>query len=357
MYRNTWVEINLDSIYHNVSEIKKCTGYDTLYAVVKANAYGHGDIEVAKVALEAGATHLAVAFLDEALRLRKHFDCPILVLGYTEEKYFDLASENDITLTITHDINYNLPLKVHLKIDSGMNRIGFKSPEYYKEVLNKLKNSTNIEVEGVFTHLATAGSNELYYKKQIEALEQFDLEGLFVHVNNSAGMLAYKNMFNSGRLGIAMYGLIPYDGKLPVTLLQAFTFHANITNVKRISAGESVGYGATFTARKDEFIATIAVGYADGWIRAHKGREVSINGKRYKTVGNVCMDQLMILVDETVQLGDTVSLINHDITVDEVASDLNTINYEIVCSISDRVPRVFKRNGEVTHIRNDRFTK
>ncbi len=355
MYRNTWVEINLDSIYHNVSVIKSHTGYKKLYAVVKANAYGHGDIEVAKVALEAGATHLAVAFLDEAVRLRKYFTCPILVLGYTEEKYFDVAREHDIELTVTHMFSYDKPLKVHIKIDTGMNRIGVKSVDEYNELLHHIEESKNVTLEGIFTHLATAGSDDDYYKMQIETLNHFNIDKKLVHVNNSAGMLAYNNFFNAGRLGIAMYGLIPYDGKMPTTLLQAFSFHARITNVKKIVAGEAVGYGATYVANKPEYIATIAVGYADGWIRAHKGREVSINGKRFKTVGNVCMDQLMILVDETVCKGDIVSLINDDITVDEVAKDLNTINYEIVCSISDRVPRVFKRNGEIVKTNNYRF--
>ena len=169
--------------------------------------------------------------------------------------------------------------------------------------------------------------------------------------------LAYKNNYAAGRLGIAMYGLTPYDGHLPIELQQAFSFHANIVAVKKIKAGESVGYGATYTAEKDEFIATIAVGYADGWIRAHRGRSVSIKGKRYSMIGTICMDQLMILVDDTIELGDEVSLINDYITVDEVAKDLNTINYEIVCSISDRVPRVFVRHGEVVEIKNYRFSE
>lgn len=355
MYRSTWVEINLDSIYHNVKSIKEYTGYDKLYAVVKANAYGHGDIEVAKVALEAGATHLAVAFLDEALRLRKYFDCPILVLGYTEEKYFDLASENDIELTITHDVEYDKLLKVHIKVDTGMNRLGLKSPNEFKNLVKKVNDSDNLSLEGVFTHLATAGSNDDYYESQIEELREFDISHNFIHVNNSAGMLAYKNNFDAGRLGIAMYGLTPYEGALPVELKQAFSLHAKITNVKQIFRGESVGYGATFTAEKDEYIATIAIGYADGWIRAHRGCDVSINGKRYQSVGTICMDQMMIKVDDTVKLGDVVSLINDDITVDEVAERMNTINYEVTCSISDRVPRIFIRNNEVIKTVNYRF--
>lgn len=355
MYRGTWVEINLDSIYHNVSEIKKYTGYDKLYAVVKANAYGHGDIEVAQTALEAGATHLAVAFLDEAVRLRKYFDCPILVLGYTEEKYFDIASENNISLTITHDINYDKPLNVHIKVDTGMNRLGMKSPMEFHKLVKKVTESNNLTLEGIFTHLATAGSNDDYYESQIEELKEFEIDHEFIHVNNSAGMLAYKNNFNAGRLGIAMYGLTPYEGQLPVELKQAFSLHAKITNVKQIFTGESVGYGATYTAEKDEYIATIAIGYADGWIRAHRGCDVSINGKRYKSVGTICMDQMMIKVDETVQLGDVVSLINDDITVDEVADRMDTINYEVTCSISDRVPRLFKRNGKVIKEQNYRF--
>ncbi len=355
MYRNTWVEINLDSIYNNVKAIKEYTGYDKLYAVVKANGYGHGDIEVAEVALEAGATHLAVAFLDEAIRLRKYFTCPILVLGYTDEAHFDIASKHNIALTITKEIYFDKPLSVHIKVDTGMNRLGVKSKDEYSKIVDSINNCKNITLEGAFTHLATAGSNDSFYNGQIEKLKEFGIPKSLVHANNSAGMLAYKNNFSIGRLGIAMYGLAPYKGLLPVQLEQAFSFYSNITSVKRINKGEAVGYGATFVADKEEYIATIPVGYADGWIRAHKGRDVSIKGKRFKIVGNICMDQLMILVDDTILLGDTVALINDDITVDEVSRDLDTINYEIVCSISDRVPRVFIKNSKVLKTNNYRF--
>ncbi|XMB67193.1 alanine racemase [Mycoplasmatota bacterium zrk1] len=355
MFRDTWAEIDLDRIKHNVSVIKNYTDYDKLYAVVKANGYGHGDIEVAEAALSAGATHLAVAFLDEALRLRKYFTAPILVLGYTSEDYFDLASENDISLTIIDDIDYDGLLNVQLKIDTGMNRIGFKDTNEIKEIIKKINKSKNLSLEGIYTHLATAGSDDVYYENQVAKLNVLYLDKNLIHVNNSAGMLAYSNFFTAGRLGIAMYGLSPYEGKLPVELKQAFSLYSRITNVKKINKGESVGYGATFTATEDSFIATIPIGYADGFLRYHKGRSVEINNKQYKIVGNVCMDQLMVLVDETIKKNDIVALINDNITVDMLANDLNTINYEIVCSISDRVPRVYKKNGKVIKLNNYRF--
>jgi len=354
MYRHTWAEIDLDRIYHNVKVIKEHSGYESIYAVVKANGYGHGDIEVAEVALEAGATHLAVAFLDEAIRLREFFDVPILVMGYTDPEYFDLASEHDISVTIIDDIDYDKPLKVHIKVDTGMNRIGLKDSKEIHKLIDKISQSDNLVLEGIFTHLATAGSNEDYYNMQMSNFTELGLSG-FIHVDNSAGMIAYKHKFNAARLGISMYGLKPYDGKLPVELKQAFSLYSCITNVKKISKGESVGYGATFTAKKESYIATIPIGYADGFLRYHKGREVEIAGRRYRIVGNVCMDQLMILVDETVKKDDIVALINDEITVDEIANDLDTINYEIVCSISDRVPRVYKRNQEVVKVNNYRF--
>ncbi|XMB85982.1 alanine racemase [Mycoplasmatota bacterium WC44] len=355
MYRDTWVEVDLDRIYHNVKVIKEYTGYDMLYAVVKANGYGHGDIEVAEVALEAGATHLAVAFLDEAIRLREHFDVPILVLGYTSKEYFDIASELNISLTITEAIYYDKPLNVHLKIDTGMNRLGLSTVEEIQNLLEIINKSPNLNLEGVFTHLATAGSNDEYYFKQLSRFKEVMPKNTFIHVNNSAGMLAYKEKYNAGRLGIAMYGLAPYEGELPVELRQAFSLNSTITRVHKITKGEAVGYGASFVASKDSYIGTVPIGYADGFLRYHKGREVSINGKRYKIVGNICMDQLMVLVDETVKQHDIVELINDDITVDELASDLNTINYEIVCSISDRVPRIYKRNNKVVKINNYRY--
>jgi len=355
MFRDTWVEIDLDAIYHNVKVIKEYTGYENLYVVVKANAYGHGDVEVAASALNAGATHLAVAFLDEAIRLRRYFDVPILVMGYVDPEYYELASVNDIEIIVTEAIDFDMPLDVHLKIDTGMNRIGVKTKEEIETIINSIEKCKSVSLVGIMTHLATAGSNDSYYEMQINKLKELAPEGIFVHVNNSAGMLAYGGNFDAGRLGISMYGLKPYDGILPVELKQAFSLHSRITNVKKIKKGESVGYSATFTAEEDCFIAAIPIGYADGFIRKNKGRDVLINQIRYKLVGNICMDQCMILVDENVQAGDVVSLINDAITVDEVAKDLDTINYEIVCLISDRVPRIYKENNSVVKINNYRF--
>ncbi len=354
MFRDTWVEVDLDRITHNVKVIKEYTGYDKIFAVVKANGYGHGDIEVAETALAAGATHLAVAFLDEALRLRKHFTCPILVLGYTSEDYFELASENNISLTIIDDFEYDGKLNVHLKIDTGMNRLGLDNSTDILRMIEKI-NKSKVNLEGIYTHLATAGSSDVHYYKQLNRLKSLGLDLELIHVNNSAGMLAYKEMFSAGRLGIAMYGLTPYDGVLPVELKQAFSLYSKITSVKKIQKGESVGYGATYVTSKDSYIATLPIGYADGFLRVNKGRMVEIKSKLYEIVGNVCMDQIMILVDETISKDDIVSLISDEITVGDMANDLGTINYEIVCSITDRVPRVYKSNGKITKFNNYRF--
>lgn len=372
-YRDTWSEINLDAIYNNVKNIVNHVGKKmNVYAVVKANGYGHGDIEVAKVALEAGATHLAVAFLDEALKLRQVLkDTPILVMGAIRTSDIELAAKNNISISV-HDMEWFKELldydkeqiKIHLKIDSGMNRIGFKDNKSTIEFINKLRKNDSIILEGLFTHFSTAdNSNDDYFNYQLNNINNlinkintnaFEI----VHIANSATTIHHTDeiMISNGyRLGIAMYGLRPsYDIELPFKLEQAFSLYSKIIQVKKLNKGEKVGYGATYETSNEEYIATIPIGYADGIIRANQGRKVAINAKRYEIVGRVCMDQLMVRVDETVKLGDTVELLGDNITVDEAAHYLDTINYEIVCSISDRVPRIYKYKGKLIEINNYR---
>ncbi|TDO97351.1 alanine racemase [Marinomonas balearica] len=370
-YRDTWAQIDLDRIAHNVRHIKEHSGYEHLFAVVKANAYGHGDVEVASTALEAGATHLAVAFLDEALRLRaaiKHV--PILVMGPVRLSDVALAAEQNIDIT-AHDIDWITQLaqyrgpvaNVHLKIDSGMHRIGLTNAHALETANSLLSDHKCINLVGLFTHFATADGSKDYYAKQLKNVAEItagiDLAAFkYVHQSNSAALLYHDAQpnTNSARLGIAMYGLEPNDSvSSPIELKQALSLHSRITQIKRIQAGDKVGYGATYEANESLKVAVIPIGYADGWLRYHQNRPVSINGKKYPIIGRVCMDQSMILIDETVKTGDRVDLLDDQCTIEMAAKDLQTINYEIVCSISDRVPRRYMRGGKVVSERNDRF--
>ena len=371
-YRDTWAEIDLDRIQHNVSHIKAHSGFDYLFAVVKANAYGHGDLEVARAALDAGATHLAVAFLDEAVQLRPHFpDTDILVMGPIRPTDLGYAAEHKISVT-AHDLewiaqiaDYQGPgVDIHLKLDTGMNRIGLQQRSDFLLACQQLRANPAVNLCGLFSHFATADADDNYYQEQLQRfdamLDGVDLSDFkIIHQSNSAALLRHgkQHYSNAGRLGIAMYGLAPSgDEQYPVELKQAFSLHSRITQIKQIHAGDKVGYGATYEAQADEWIATLPLGYADGWLRYHQGRNVEINGKLYPLVGRICMDQCMVRIDDSIKLGDKVTLLGDKVTVTDAANDLNTINYEITCTISDRVPRVFMRKGKEVSKRNYRFS-
>jgi alanine racemase len=370
-YRDTWVEIDLDRIYHNVSRIKAHSGFETLFAVVKSNAYGHGDIEVARTALEAGATHLAVAILDEALRLRRHFpQIPILTMGPIRIDDLAVAAEHRITIT-AHDLDwidkaaaYSGPrLDIHLKLDTGMHRIGLQDREQLDLACQRLRANPAFNLCGLFSHFATADGDEAFYQQQLQRFDYFtaalDLSRFEqIHQSNSAAMLMHgkQPLSNGGRLGISMYGLTPNaDLVLPLELQQAFSLHCRITQVKQIKRGDTVGYGCSYVAETDQWIGTLPLGYADGWLRQHQDRSVEINGKRYPLVGRICMDQCTVRIDASIPVGTQVTLLGDLISITEAANDLQTINYEIVCTISDRVPRIYQRHGQQIGERNDRF--
>ncbi|MEH6649421.1 MAG: alanine racemase [Motiliproteus sp.] len=378
-YRDTWAEIDLDRIFHNVSQIKAHSGLEYLFAVVKANAYGHGDVEVARTALEAGATHLAVALLDEAIHLRRAFEqTPILVMGPIRVEDIGVAAKLNIAIT-AHDLDWveaaagyqgekeaegeSAPVDIHIKLDTGMNRIGMRQQHQFAEACRLLRSNSAFNLCGLFTHFATADGDETIYQQQLENFDRLTRDtdlGQFelIHQSNSAAMLrhARQSCCNAGRLGIAMYGLPPSDDlQLPFELQQAFSLHTRITQVKAITTGDKVGYGATYQADCDQHVATLPVGYADGWLRYHQDREIEISGKRFPLIGRICMDQSMIRVDANITAGTQVTLLGDLITVTDAANDLNTINYEITCSISERVPRLYKRHGEMISQRNDRF--
>ena len=371
-YRDTWAEVDLDAIAYNVNQIKKLHPKKDIFAVVKANGYGHGDVEVSKVALEAGVTNLAVSGLDEALGLRRAgIEAPILVLGMTRLSDVAIAAEYDITLT-AHDLKWisklvtlelEKPVKVHLKIDSGMHRLGLTSKEEIEEAYRLLTQSLPVELEGVFTHIATADNDADYMAYQVEQFQNLisgiDLSPVkYVHLENTATLLQHEFEFDHAiRLGLGLYGINPDADYIPLDfdLKPAFKLCSKLTQVKRIQKDQKVGYGATYTAEGDEWIGVVPIGYADGWIRAHQGRSVMVEGQECEIIGRVCMDQMMIRLPYEMEMGTLVTLIGEGMPVERVAREIGTISYEILCEISDRVPRVYKKDGKTIAIRKMRF--
>lgn len=368
MYRPTWAEIDLDAIRKNVKAIKNMLPKGTLLmAVVKADGYGHGSVQVARTALEAGADRLGVALVEEAFPIRQAgIKAPIHLLGATyKESVDEIIRLNLIPSVYTKkqaewlsktSIKQKKRLNVHIKIDTGMNRIGVdykKANEFIKEV----RKQKSLEIEGIFTHYATADKSGSSFAKlqtdrfnKIIKMTQIDKIKLpLIHASNSAAaILMPKTHFNMVRVGIAMYGLHPSNiTKNKVRLTPALSLKSKLSYVKAVGAGEGISYGHTFETIKRTNVGTIPIGYADGYSRLLSNKsEVLIKGKRYRQVGRICMDQFMVdLKSSSVDENDQVVLIGKqgrdEISADELAKILGTINYEIVCGISKRVPRVY----------------
>ncbi|SDH81159.1 alanine racemase [Alteribacillus persepolensis] len=369
-YRDTWVEVDVENIKENVSNAAaqfKQTMH--IMAVVKADGYGHGAVPTAKAALEAGASFLGVALLEEALELREAgIEAPILVLGRTRPQDAELAAKYRIRLTAFQKewiqqaeecLSSGNVLDIHLKVDTGMGRIGMTNTMQLSDFLETLKEYRGIRVEGLFTHFATADEkNHTYFLKQyqrflemVQTVEEQHGAPRYIHCGNSAAGLRFPDKcFNMFRFGIAMYGLTPsadISDQLPFPLKEAFSLHSRIIQIKKLPPGESISYGATYTTTEEEWIGTVPIGYADGWYRYHasKGGEVLVNGQRVPIVGRVCMDQMMIKLPGYTPVDTKVTLIGSQgdcaITVLEAAERLETITYEIPCMISNRVPRVY----------------
>ncbi|WP_042454584.1 alanine racemase [Neobacillus dielmonensis] len=375
-YRDTWAEVDLDCITENIMSIKNRLPKDVdIFAVVKANAYGHGDVQVANTALEAGAKYLAVAFIDEAIALRqKGITAPILILGASRPVDAKIAAKMNITLTVFQidwlkeaksHLGSQDRLKVHIKVDTGMGRIGVRSSEELQEVERLIESDERLELEGVFTHFATADElDTTYFHQQLSKFEEM-VSGLarrprYIHSSNSAAAIRFPEAyFNAVRLGIAMYGLTPspeMEKEIPFPLREAFSLKARLVHVKQLHAGDKVSYGATYESKGNEWIGTIPIGYADGWIRRLQGQEVLVDGKRSEIVGRICMDQCMVRLEEELPVGTEVTLIGKQgddmISVNEIAAKLETINYEVPCIITNRVPRLYKKDGKIVEIKN-----
>ena len=368
LLRDVHAEINLDAVRHNFNEIRRhIKPASKLCAVVKANAYGHGAIQVSKVAVECGADFLAVATVDEGLELRRAgFDVPILILGLVPSSAAGVVVENNLTATVADfelaekisaaAVKLDKLAKVHLKLETGMGRIGI-FPEDAVELAKKISALPNIELEGLFSHFADADSaDRTFTRRQIkifaETAEKIRSAGVEIkirHLAESAAILDIPEAhFDMVRAGIISYGLYPSDDvRRTIELRPAMKLVARVAYLKKISAGTSIGYGREFVAKRDSIIATLPLGYADGYIRAYKNFHVEIREKLAPIAGRVCMDQTMIDVTDVdgVQVGDEVILFGSDkISIDDAAKHLGTINYEITCLISSRVPKIFVKD-------------
>ncbi|WP_072331336.1 MULTISPECIES: alanine racemase [unclassified Paenibacillus] len=378
-YRSTRVEISLDALRHNLEAFRGALPEAVrMMAVVKADAYGHGAVEVCREALSCGVEYIAVAFLDEGLELRRaDIKAPILVLGYTPPEGLLTAWEQDIALNVyTEDIleawervappgAAQRPLRIHIKMDSGMNRLGIGDTEAAVRFIERARHTPGIEVEGLFTHYACADERDKthtrgQFDRFAQVVRHFEDRGItfpLIHAGNSAAAIDLPELtFNMVRLGIAMYGLYPSEevNKTLIGLRPVLSIKTGVVMVKQVPVGEGISYGAVYRTKGEETIATLPIGYADGFSRLLTGKaQVLIRGQRVPVVGRICMDQCMLnvtgladipLEEEVVILG---TQGGEAITAEEHASWLGTVNYEIVCMISHRVPRVYVKNGSV----------
>ncbi|HOQ23599.1 MAG TPA: alanine racemase [Bacillota bacterium] len=370
--RPVWAEINLQSIKDNICAIQAHVGSGVqLMAVVKAEAYGHGAVEVAKAARSVGVHWFGVSLPEEGIALRKvGITEPILVFGPLQTSQVGPVVKYDLTSTVcleeavralsSEAVRQGKTAKVHVKIDTGMGRVGVL-PGQAVDFVQKIRELPGIEVEGIFSHFATADEADLGYAYQQlrvfnGALARLGEAGISVpvrHIANSGAIIGMPEAyFDLVRPGIILYGLYPSDevAKERIALKPAFSLKTRITHVKKVPAGTGISYGQIYHTKQETGIATIPIGYADGWSRLLSGKaHVLIHGRRFPIVGRICMDQCMVEIgDEPVKVGEEVVLIGRQgdavITVEEVAGHLGTINYEVICMISDRVPRVFVGN-------------
>jgi alanine racemase len=357
-YRKTIAEINLNHLIENYNLAKLIIKPKEVIPVIKANAYGHGVIEVMKHLYAHGVFYCAVVTIEEALELRKVFsDIDILVMGAIHQEELFICSENRIEITlydeeiVRHVLTYNEKITVHYKVDSGMSRYGIKDHAQIKLDIEALFKKTTIDLKGIYTHLATADSNPKYVKYQIEnfkdVLNKLPQIPRVVHVSNSSSTFKYESELDFTthiRLGIALYGFI--SDEIKPALKPVMQLKSEVVQVKTLEKKQCLGYGITYCAKEDERIAIIPIGYADGFIRANREGDVEIKGKRYPLVGTICMDACFVKIDHNVSKGDIVTLFGGVVSLDEVAKRLNTIHYEVLTNISKRVVRLYIKGAK-----------
>ncbi|EGT5272438.1 alanine racemase [Clostridioides difficile] len=372
----TWAEINLDNLRFNLNNIKNLLEEDIkICGVIKADAYGHGAVEVAKLLEKEKVDYLAVARTAEGIELRQNgITLPILNLGYTPDEAFEDSIKNKITMTVysletaqkINEIAKSLGEKacVHVKIDSGMTRIGFQPNEESVQEIIELNKLEYIDLEGMFTHFATADevSKEYTYKQannykfMSDKLDEAGVKIAIKHVSNSAAIMDCPDLrLNMVRAGIILYGHYPSDDvfKDRLELRPAMKLKSKIGHIKQVEPGVGISYGLKYTTTGKETIATVPIGYADGFTRIQKNPKVLIKGEVFNVVGRICMDQIMVRIDKDIDIkvGDEVILFGEgEVTAERIAKDLGTINYEVLCMISRRVDRVYMENNELVQI-------
>ena len=382
MNTRTWAEIDLDALTHNMHEIRQITDKNAMImAVVKSDAYGHGVVDVSKHLLKSGADYLGVAFCDEAMQLRRAgILAPILILGASFEEEIETLITNDITVSVySFDFAKKISVcakalgktaKIHIKLDTGMSRIGYLTDiddEKITDEIIEISKLSNIEIEGVFSHLSTADEkDETYTMLQFERftrvcdlLEKKGLDIKIRHIANSAAIMMYPKMhLDMVRAGIVIYGCYPSEDvdKSRLYLKKVMTVKSRITHIKEICDNRGVSYGKTYITNGKTKIATVPIGYADGFTRMLGGRVKILAGNtEVPVVGRICMDQCMIDVTNVnnINIGDEVIIFGKDTaTADTLASYLDTINYEIICMISKRIPRIYIQNGRTVNTLN-----
>lgn len=380
--RPVWAEINLDHLAHNLNEVRRLTRSDAkVMAVVKADAYGHGAVESSRTLLEAGADRLAVAVLNEALQLRDVFpETEIMVLGYTPPHLYDAVVSNRIIQTI-YSMDHAQAMSeaalraqtqavVHIKLDTGMHRIGMKADENAVEEILEISRLPGLRIEGIFTHFAVADEvDKAYtlgqvekYQRVIRGLEKRGLVIPIHHVSNSAAIIDLPELnYNMVRAGIMLYGLYPSQEvmKERVNLRPVMSLKACLSHVKVLEPGSGISYGLKYVTRGQEEIATLPLGYADGYTRMLSGKgEVLFKGQLRPLTGRICMDQCMFNVTGMEAKPGEVAVLfgedglGHSLPVEVLAEHLGTINYEIVCMMDKRVPRVYTRHGNLAAVKD-----
>ncbi len=384
--KRTWAEISLEAIRHNFKEIKsRVDGKAKICCVIKADGYGHGAVEVAHLYEKLGADFFAVSNIDEGIEIRNSgCTLPMVILGYTPVSDAKRLSDYNISQAVfsleyakslsEECVKNDCSVKIHIKIDTGMSRIGFMCQEFPRDnnsikEINEACNLKNLELEGLFTHFCVSDEamegKEFTYRQYEnfryvkEELEKSGLDIKISHCSNSGAIEDYADTYcDMVRAGIILYGLAP-SGKLQgkFNLIPAMTLKTAVAYVKELKKGATVSYGRTFTAEKDMKIATVPIGYADGYIRSNaKDGYMLVNGKKAKIVGRICMDQTMLDVTdiENVNTGDEVIVFgtgeDGEPTADLIAQNTDTINYEVVCLVGKRVPRIYYRNGKITDV-------
>lgn len=381
MERRTWAEINLDALANNIREIRRITNPKSqIMAIVKADAYGHGVAECAELLLKNGADRLGVATLNEAIELRRLFyEVPILILGSSLESETDELVKNDITPNVylpefakalsNSAVKLKKTVKVHIKLDTGMSRIGFPVTDGDNdEIINEIiaiSKLPMLEIEGIFSHFSTSDETDetytrLQFKRFMSVCDELKNKGLDIpikHICNSAGIMMYPEYhLDMVRPGVILYGMYPSEDvdKKRLDLECVMSLKSIITYVKDIEPGRGVSYGKEYIADGAAKIATVPIGYADGYLRAlAKNAKIAVGESLFPIAGRICMDQCMIDVTgvNNINRGDEALIFGDGaVTADDIAEWLGTINYEVTCMLGHRVPRIYKRGGKTVKV-------